>query len=798
MTKTRLIIGWLMMVCSVAFTQTPLNILSVDAPHGDIANLPNLCTDCHFGYNAPNATATINDKCLSCHNGTTAPAAETHRGLSCIECHNPHHQEQERTNGSTYSKLIRTTINGRTVKLMSATGANSFADGDAVRDGVCEVCHSTTQYHRNNGTGSAHNNGADCRNCHTHNVGFAGGAGGPNCLGCHQNPMGSRRAVGPDFTGQQHHPLTFNASGNLNIPADNNCLICHKDYPGLHGNGVVNLNPDPDNSGSAEWEGIYDDPFCMDCHDGNNPDPNYRLGGIIAPDKRSFYSSSNVHRNGTAFSGLCSDCHNESNSHTASTKFFSSFYSDGKEENLCYGCHGGAANVNTSGRYMENIRVAYTGGNINSQSKHASSAELSTSDGSVVCRNCHDPHLLNHTTNLLIDPQNITTPWSGTTNDYCKRCHTGNADWYHTKHVNVTDCGQCHNFSGPDPSCSNCHLPHSSTLPKLMQLNISGKTLSVSPSTVSILLSNTQQFDAILSPMFSEFNQTEINKLSTWSFVTTSGGSAGTEYMKTEYIPLDRSIGYDPNANGGWGLITVTSTISIPDATTIEDLNVYFNATHHYRGDIDLTLKHIQTGTTVHVQAYDWWDWQTNLVFWYDSESPNGQHGEANPRSTAESLTLFNGESISGDWSLTILDTWPSDNSTNPASPDFCKVNSWGLRLNGGVVGIYTSPGLFSTLYAGTGSTYATVHHGKLHPAQNGLDVSVSENPLPLQSTASVTVTTATGASTTLSSFLPPIQSSLSEVQVSSRLLMRANARERSAKEAHLNKKAVCSSCHRR
>jgi len=732
---------WCIIICillfiSFAFSQKNISgTKGVDAPHGDPANLPNLCADCHFGYNDPNATITINDKCLGCHNGVSATAVETHRGISCVTCHNPHHQEQQRKYGSNYSKLIRTEINGDEVKLLNSTGPNSFADGDNVYDGVCEVCHTTTSHHKKDGTGTPHHDGEDCTSCHSHNVGFAGATGGWNCLGCHTSIMGSRRAVAPDFySSPTHHPLTYNASADLSKPENNNCLICHKDYPNLHANGVVDLNPDPDNSGSQEWNGIYADPFCMDCHDGDNPDPNYRLNGKVAPDKRSFYSSENVHRNGTGFSGSCIDCHNEENLHKSTVKFYSNFYLDDNEENTCYGCHGGAANVSTGGRYMENIKVAFTTGNINSKSKHATLSDLSTTNGKVFCRNCHDPHRLNHSNNLLIDPKNTSTPWSGSIDDFCNQCHDG------TKasvplHIGVTVSGVC----------SDCHLPHSSTVASLALLPISNKTLSISPSSVSMSVNSSQQFDAILSPVFNFCTQTVTNKLADWSFLTTSGGSPGTTYNKYETIPLDRSIGYDPNANGGWGLITVTSTITIPDNVTIEDLDVYFNATHHYRGDIDLTLTHVQTGNSVHVQEYSWSDWEPNLDFWYDSESPNDAHGSVSPRSTAESLSKFNGETISGDWVLTIIDTWPSDNSTDSSSPDYCKVNAWGLRVNGSIIGTFSTPGLFQTLYSGEGTVYVKIHNGKLYPAQNGLDPSVSENPLPLQSTAQLNVTTLAG-----------------------------------------------------
>ncbi len=42
----------------------------------------------------------------------------------------------------------------RTVKFFDQTGVNSFADGDTTYNGVCEVCHTQTTYHRNDGSGT--------------------------------------------------------------------------------------------------------------------------------------------------------------------------------------------------------------------------------------------------------------------------------------------------------------------------------------------------------------------------------------------------------------------------------------------------------------------------------------------------------------------------------------------------------------------------------------------------------------------------------------------------------------------
>ena len=80
-----------------------------------------------------------------------------------------------------YGRLIRDTIatpnsGDREVRLFRETGINSFADGDAIYDGICEACHTKTRHHRNDGTAveQSHYDGTRCTSCHTHANGFGG------------------------------------------------------------------------------------------------------------------------------------------------------------------------------------------------------------------------------------------------------------------------------------------------------------------------------------------------------------------------------------------------------------------------------------------------------------------------------------------------------------------------------------------------------------------------------------------------------------------------------------------------
>ncbi len=84
--------------------------------------------------------------------------------------------------------VIETPQSGpRTVVFLAAQGTHSFADGDSLYDGVCEVCHTATSYHLNGAGGNhLHYAGVACTGCHTHYDEFRPSGG--SCDACHGNP----------------------------------------------------------------------------------------------------------------------------------------------------------------------------------------------------------------------------------------------------------------------------------------------------------------------------------------------------------------------------------------------------------------------------------------------------------------------------------------------------------------------------------------------------------------------------------------------------------------------------------
>lgn len=138
--------------------------------HGvhDVTNSGTLTTD---GY----LLKATNDEtlCTDCH------VDMTHNGMTCKDCHQTHNPDK--TNIYMIKSTIATPNSGDKTVAYATSGLG--ADGDATYDGICEVCHTSTTYHQNNGGGDhAHNVGTSCTDCHLHDASFAGG----DCVTCHQ------------------------------------------------------------------------------------------------------------------------------------------------------------------------------------------------------------------------------------------------------------------------------------------------------------------------------------------------------------------------------------------------------------------------------------------------------------------------------------------------------------------------------------------------------------------------------------------------------------------------------------
>ena len=227
--------------------------------------------------------------CAVCHDRTLIATHPTRHTVgqpwepSCIECHELH--DPANANLSLVSDVVysRTHAVDSPVIFTSREGANSFNDGDpAQNDGICQVCHTNTSYHRYDGSGTAHNDGAKCTTCHPHDAGFMP-TGGASCIACHSSQQGTRPAVvNADGTGGHHL-----AGGVL---MDEDCVVCHE--MSRHMQGTVRVWTDPNNpttplpvtGGPKELV-----PFCSSCHD-----------SLTHPV---------IHATGAAWEPVCTQCH---------------------------------------------------------------------------------------------------------------------------------------------------------------------------------------------------------------------------------------------------------------------------------------------------------------------------------------------------------------------------------------------------------------------------------------------------------------------------------------------------------
>lgn len=288
----------------------------------------------------------VNSLCLGCHSAAgPGPEVDTHWGTTatvgytftqrCSDCHDPHTQPTPAqigwSNGRGTKSFLRKVINtpnsgAKTITFNANTGPNSWADGAAPYDGICEVCHTQTTHHRNSTSGGdhTHNAGTQCTSCHTHddtgadNLGFRPQGGG-DCTGCHASPQPgntatARRNVVSDFNAAGSHHIKWTTNGGTRNAATAplskfDCVICHLEgdaaggttafHNDAAGPNTVNLR-DVDNAANTAW--MFQDPdvivkapnanaqlsnvsrFCQRCHDANGIGDGAFLASLKAAD----------------------------------------------------------------------------------------------------------------------------------------------------------------------------------------------------------------------------------------------------------------------------------------------------------------------------------------------------------------------------------------------------------------------------------------------------------------------------------------------------------------------------------
>ncbi|UCH80863.1 MAG: cytochrome c3 family protein, partial [Nitrospiraceae bacterium] len=290
--------------------------------------------DADFEWQVMEFTGTIgggggSDLKVETHFSTTYtdPSTGSLLDVQCVECHNPMSSQSN-------LKFIRSNIRSRSVVFTAYTGTNSFADGDATNDGICEVCHTATNYHRNDGSEpvQSHNNGMDCRNCHNHLDGMTPNVIAPaphdvisttDCTYCHVD----------------------NINYGIKIP-DSKCEQCHS--PGGSLKGSYPTAPDVLTHSDANVPGsLYSyTNDCVDCHDVMWAQTNLAfirptLAGSQVPGSPiifTSYAGTDSFADGPPYDeNVCNTCHSQTEHHQSDgTAPGGQSHNDGLD---CAGCH---------------------------------------------------------------------------------------------------------------------------------------------------------------------------------------------------------------------------------------------------------------------------------------------------------------------------------------------------------------------------------------------------------------------------------------------------------------------------
>ncbi len=436
--------------------------------------------------------AKVTALCEDCHTSEVIHTPNSPWQPECVECHSVH--DPSSMNIFLVAKSIRNQTTGLDagVVFTSQTGPNSFNDGDpAAQDGVCQVCHTSTNYHVNDGSGALHNEGQDCTSCHGHDAGFLPSTG--DCTLCHNAPqdngdgipVGGRRAVISEFGLSSHHLQ----GASLDI-AD--CVVCHD--MSAHQQGQVRLKnvDDPTNPAvvivlaqqpsMAVDEAIKLEAFCLACHDADGAAGLAPFTDGIMPspiDNLQWVSAS--HRLGgangrmTCFGdGETFGCHNTGHG-SAKRKLLAPANATQppvagdplrEEEGMCYTCHDadGPAMTDVQGKF-----ALMTHHNVNA---------LEQVDGSrVECTDCHNPHTASAALPLANPDSGGVTAWSGSGEGFCLTCHDGSPPAGISFPMTMASgsgydkssyAGTAHEFVlGPD-SCQGCHDDHGSANSSLL------------------------------------------------------------------------------------------------------------------------------------------------------------------------------------------------------------------------------------------------------------------------------------------------------------------------------------------
>lgn len=383
-----------------------------------------------------------------------------------------------------YGKLIKEYTGGRSTKFFRTSGAKSFADGDGVYDGICEVCHTKTKgpgevaRYRNTGNADAgHYVAQECTACHEHIEGFKA-----SCASCHGCPPTTDIALSPGGLVWNPSP-TGSAEGTAHIKHATGgsnysytCETCHyQSMPvtDISGNNKIQIgfylfggayagvgttykgqtlsipysyeftNNTSEGTTQFQCANIY-------CH-GRKPDGTVWGGG----------NNTSPMWNGTV---VCGNCHavTASSPPPGGSHFkHAKSYLDGYQYN-CSLCHkdpniDNSLHANNKSEIIFSTDPKTTGGSYNGTD--------TALDAYGTCTNiyCHSTVQSSPPGGA---PTYRTTPAWGNNNTLgCASCHEFSpvlASGSHQKHFfsdDTEECYACHNWNNEDDWCFSCHDP---------------------------------------------------------------------------------------------------------------------------------------------------------------------------------------------------------------------------------------------------------------------------------------------------------------------------------------------------
>jgi predicted CXXCH cytochrome family protein len=351
-----------------------------------------------------------------------------------------------------YGNLINDTIDlsrititpsksgSKTTRFFRTTGSNSFADGDATYDGVCEVCHTQTNHFRNNGTGpdQLHTNmgsipGTKCTNCHKHENGFRGMGGGAHTTHVLEG-------YGPKLACSECHGANIPPvlADGQNLANTTICDNCHS----ATGAAIAKtywVNAGSSRGEAGSWAVVTSETsYCSSCHDSNPGNTKKDGTGDTAP---------NVMENGTTY-GYSITGHGKTTGNYTRLSWQSTADTGNPAANRqCSSCHNlTSQHFNNSGK---RLKAGYENDNNNSN-----------------CKQCHNPGTV-----ATADPQ-----WYTTYADYQSSSHGSKK---------CSDCHDVHGASGNYPAmtkknqetlCYDCHKDPSSG--GIENIAVSGSSLA--------------------------------------------------------------------------------------------------------------------------------------------------------------------------------------------------------------------------------------------------------------------------------------------------------------------------------